>query len=179
MLRKFLVLLMVWAVLVSPASCFDSFWHSEATRLAAAELGFSDDARKIMQLGNFSPDFFGPVADLASTSLPAPGLEALNQYLANNGQDRDSAIFLHFDNLFDELDSNAKFDYLFYRLLSNTQAALASYRKQPGIDDRTRRDFDGAISHEDRSLSNWFRHRMPIGSSELIAPRARKRFHLL
>ncbi len=139
MLRKSVVLLMMCAVLVSPASCFDSFWHSEATRLAAAELGFSDDARKIMQLGNFSPDFFGPVADLASTSLPAPGLEALNQYLANNGQDRDSAIFLHFDNLFDELDNNAKFDYLFNRLLSNTQAALASYRKHQGTDDRTRK----------------------------------------
>ena len=92
MLRKFLVLLMVWAVLVSPASCFDSFWHSEATRLAAAELGFSDDARKIMQLGNFSPDFFGPVADLASTSLPAPGLEALNQYLANTATIGDVTI---------------------------------------------------------------------------------------
>ena len=103
MLRKFAVLLMLCAVLASPAAGFHSFWHSEATRLAASDFGFSDDARKIMQLGNFSPDFFGPVADLASNHLPFGGTEALNQYVANNGQDRDSAIFLHFDNLFDEL----------------------------------------------------------------------------
>jgi hypothetical protein len=139
MLRKSVVLLMLCAVLASPAAGFDSFWHSEATRLAANDFGFSDDARKIMQLGNFSPDFFGPVADLASNHLPPAGLEALNQYVANNGQDRDSAIFLHFDNLFDELGSNSKFDYVFNRLLSNTQAALAFYNKQAGIDGRTRK----------------------------------------
>ena len=139
MFRKLVVLLMLCAVLASPAAGFDSFWHSEATRLAANDFGFSDDARKIMQLGNFSPDFFGPVADLASSHLPIAGLQALNQYVANNGQDRDSAVFLHFDNLFDELNSNSKFDYVFNRLLSNTQAALAFYNKQPGIDGRTRK----------------------------------------
>ncbi|HEV2963164.1 MAG TPA: hypothetical protein VG649_15140 [Candidatus Angelobacter sp.] len=139
MLRKLVVLLMLCAVLASPASGFDSFWHSEATRQAANDFGFSDDARKIMQLGNFSPDFFGPVADLASSRLPTGGLEALNQYVANNGQDRDSAVFLHFDNLFDELNSNSKFDYVFNRLLSNTQATLAFYNKVPGADNRTRK----------------------------------------
>jgi hypothetical protein len=139
MFRKLVVLLMLCAVLASPASGFDSFWHSEATRQAANEFGFSDDARKIMQLGNFSPDFFGPVADLASSHLPVNGLQALNQFVANNGQDRDSAVFLHFDNLFDELDSNSKFDHLFNRLLANTQATLAFYNKQPGVDDRTRK----------------------------------------
>jgi hypothetical protein len=139
MLRKLSVLLMLCAVLASPATGFDSFWHSEATRQAAKEFGFSDDARKIMQLGNFSPDFFGPVADLASSHLPGTGLQALNQYVASNGQDRDSAVFLHFDNLFDELDGNSKFDAIFNRLLANTQATLAFYNKQPGIDDRTRK----------------------------------------
>ena len=139
MFRKLVALLMLFAVLVSPAAAFDSFWHSEATRLAGNEFGFSDDARKIMQLGNFSPDFFGPVSDLASSHLPPNGLQELNQYVANNGPDRDSAVFLHFDNLFDELDRNSKFDYLFNRLLNNTQAALAFYNKQPGVDERTRK----------------------------------------
>ncbi|HEV3040744.1 MAG TPA: hypothetical protein VHA33_23465 [Candidatus Angelobacter sp.] len=139
MSRKLVALLMLCALLASPAAGFDSFWHSEATRLAANDFGFSDDARKIMQLGNFSPDFFGPVADLASSHLPAAGLEALNQYVANNGQDRDSAVFLHFDDLFDELNGNPKFDYVFNRLLSNTQSTLAYYNKQPGIDNRTRK----------------------------------------
>src|SRR5579859_329353 len=139
MFRKLVVLLMLCAVFASPAAGFDSFWHSEATRLAGNQFGFSDDARKIMQLGNFSPDFFGPVADLASSHLPANGLQTLNSFVANNGQDRDSAIFLHFDNLFDELDSNSKFDTIFNRLLTNTQAALAFYNKQPGVDQRTRK----------------------------------------
>ena len=139
MLRKLVALLMLCALLASPAAGFDSYWHSEATRLAANDFGFSDDARKIMQLGNFSPDFFGPVADLASSHLPAAGLQALNQYVANNGQDRDSAVFLHFDNLFDELNSNSKFDYFFNRLLSNTQSSLAYYNKQSGADNRTRK----------------------------------------
>src|SRR5262249_5043179 len=110
-----------------------------ATRRAANEFGFSDDARKIMQLGNFSPDFFGPVADLASNHLPHTALQALNQYVSSNGQDRDSAVFLHFDNLFDELDSNSQFDSLFSRLLRNTQASLALDSKQRGLDDRTRK----------------------------------------
>ena len=79
------------------------------------------------------------MADLASNHLPLTSLQALNQYVANNSQDRDSAIFLHFDNLLDELDRNSKFDSLINRLLSNTQASLAFYNRQRGVDDRTRK----------------------------------------
>src|SRR5689334_376316 len=139
MFRKAIVLFMLLALLASPASGFDTFWHSEATRNVAEAFAFSEDARKIMQLGNFSPDFFGPVSDFAANNLHGKGLDALNQYVARNAQDRDAAIFFHFDNLNSELDRNSKFDYLFNRLLANTQSVIGSYIKQAKADDRTRK----------------------------------------
>src|SRR6476469_10459849 len=130
MFRKGVVLFMLLAVIASPASGFDTFWHSEATRKVGESFGFSEDARKIMQLGNFSPDFFGPVSDFAANNLQGKALDALNQLVAKNAQDRDAAIFLHFDNLNGELDRNSKFDALFNRLLANTQWVLGGYIKQ-------------------------------------------------
>src|SRR6478672_2499275 len=103
MLRKLIASLTLVSLLASPASGFDSFWHSEATRKVAEANGFSEDARKIMQLGNFSPDFFGPVSDFAASNLHGKGLDALNQYVAKNTQDSDAAVFFHFDNLTGEL----------------------------------------------------------------------------
>jgi hypothetical protein len=139
MFRKLVVLFMLLAVLASPASGFDSYWHSEATRKVAEAFGFSEDSRKIMQLGNFSPDFFGPVSDFAANTLHGKGLNALNQYLEKSAQDRDAAIFLHFDNLNGELDRNSKFDALFNRLLTNTQWVIGGYIKQTNADERTRK----------------------------------------
>ena len=69
MLRKLIALLMLLAVLASPASGFDTFWHSEATRKVAEANGFSEDARKIMQLGNFAPDFLGLYRTLPQTAF--------------------------------------------------------------------------------------------------------------
>ncbi len=139
MFRKLVVLFMLLAVLVSPASGFDTFWHSEATRKTGDAFGFSEDARKIMQLGNFSPDFFGPVSEYAANNLHGKGLEALNQYVAKNAQDRDAAVFFHFDNLNGELDRNSKFDVVFSRLLANTQSVIGSYIKQTNADERTQK----------------------------------------
>src|SRR3954467_2807574 len=103
---------MLLAVVASPASGFDTFWHSEATRKVAEANGFSEDARKIMQLGNFSPDFFDAVSDFAASNLHGKGLDALNKYVAKNVQDPDAANFFHFDNLSDQSASNSKGDYL-------------------------------------------------------------------
>jgi hypothetical protein len=139
MFRKLVVLFMLVAVLASPASGFDTFWHSEATRKVGEAFGFSEDARKIMQLGNFSPDFFGPVSDYAANNLHGKGLDALNQYVAKNAQDRDAAIFFHFDNLNGDLDRNSKFDAVFSRLLTNTQSVIGTYIKQTNADERTRK----------------------------------------
>ena len=185
MFRKLIALFMLLAVLASPASGFDSFWHSEATRKVADAFGFSEDSRKIMQLGNFSPDFFGPVSDFAASTLHGQGLNALNQYLAQSAQDRDAAIFLHFDNLNGELDRNSKFDFLFNRLLTNTQWVIGGYIKQTNADERTRKTMTlivlGASLHAIQdfySHSDWIHHdfnntavkpvRLPSG--ELRAP---------
>jgi hypothetical protein len=84
------------------------------------QFGFTEDAWN-MQLGNFSPDFFGPVSEYASKNLQRPELDALNQYAANNPQVRGAAIFFHFDNLNSDLHSNSDFDYLFRYLLQSTR----------------------------------------------------------
>lgn len=139
MLRRFTAALMLFSLFCSPASGFDTYWHQEAVRRVGEAFSFSDDARKIMQLGNFSPDFFGPVSEFASQNLQGKALQSLNQFGAANAQSRQAAVFLHFDNLYGELQGNAEFDLIFTRLLKNTQAALASFRNQPRTDDRTRK----------------------------------------
>jgi hypothetical protein len=175
MFRKVVVSFMLLAVLASPASGFDTFWHSEATRKVADAFGFSEDSRKIMQLGNFSPDFFGPVSDFAANNLHGQGLNALNQYLANSAQDRDAAILLHFDNLNGELDRNSKFDALFNRLLTNTQWVIGGYIKQTNADERTRKTMTlvvlGASLHAIQdfySHSDWIHHDFNSTSVKLV-----------
>ncbi len=162
MFRSVTVALMLFALLCSPASGFDTYWHQEAVRHVAEAFAFSEDARKIMQLGNFSPDFFGPVSEYASQQLKDKALQSLNQFGDANAESRKSALFLHFDNLYGELQGNAEFDSLFAQLLKNTQTALAAYKDQAGTDDRTRKILVlitlGASSHavEDfYSHSDW------------------------
>ncbi|HET7186300.1 MAG TPA: hypothetical protein VFI82_16570 [Terriglobales bacterium] len=139
MIRKLLALLTLFALLVPPASAFDTFWHSQASRAVGKEFGFSEDAWKIMQLGCFSPDFFGPISDFANERLQGKDLKNLNQYGNNNLQVRRSAIFLHFDNLNGALTRNSQFDSLFTQLLRNTQDLLANINTRPDLDDRTRK----------------------------------------
>lgn len=91
-----------------------------------------------MQLGNWSPDFFGPIYDFASKNLKDAELAALNQYQGNKTEVRGAAVFFHFDNLHGDFQSNADFDYLFNRLLAGTQTLLASYN-QLRVDDRVRK----------------------------------------
>ena len=138
MLRKVLAVLALAGLLAHPAAGFDSYWHAVCVQKAGTQLGFTEDAAKIMQLGNFSPDFFGPVADYASGHLSKSEIDALNQYQANNAQVRGAAVFLHFDNLNNDFQRNSDFDYLFTHLLGNTQRLLASYSKLH-LDDRTRK----------------------------------------
>jgi hypothetical protein len=136
--RKILVVLALAAVLVSSATGFDTYWHSQCSQKVGEQFAFTEDAWKIMQLGNFSPDFFGPVSEYASKNLQRQELDALNQYPANNPQVRGAAIFFHFDNLNSDLRSNSDFDYLFSHLLQSTQNLLAGYNKLQ-VDDRTRK----------------------------------------
>lgn len=124
--------------LVSPAAGFDSYWHSQCIQKVGEEFGFSEDAWKIMQIGNFSPDFFGPVAEYASKKLQAKELDVLSKYQSNNSQVRGAAIFLHFDNLNSDLQGNSNFDYLFSHLLESTRNLLSDYSKLK-VDDRTRK----------------------------------------
>src|SRR5579864_9002702 len=138
MLRKVLAVLALAGLLAHPAAGFDSYWHAVCVQKAGTQLGFTEDAWKIMQLGNFSPDFFGPIADYASKNLRGQELEALNQSLAKDPRISGAAILLHFDNLSNELQSNLDFDRIFSRLLQNTQSLLAKYSLLQG-DERVRK----------------------------------------
>lgn len=138
MLRKISSLLALVGLLASPAVGFDSYWHAQCVQKTGEQFGFTEDAWKIMQLGNFSPDFFGPVADYAAKNLKGGELDVLNQYQAGHPEIRGAAVFLHFDNLNSDFQRNSDFDYLFTHLLQSTQRLLASYNKLH-VDDRTRR----------------------------------------
>jgi hypothetical protein len=175
MLHKAIALLMLLTVLASPAAGFDTFWHSQASRQVGAEFGFSEDAWKIMQLGNFSPDLFGPVSDFASEHLGGKELQTVNNY-AQNFQLRRSARFLHFDNLNGELTRNSQFDYLFAHLLQNTQNLLASFQKRTDIDERTRKALVlitlGASLHAVQdfySHSDWIHNDFDKTASKMVA----------
>jgi hypothetical protein len=138
MARKLSTLLTVALLLVSPAAGFDTYWHSQCAQKVGEQFDFTEDAWKIVQLGNFSPDFFGPVSEYASKNLKGKELEALTQYEANTPQVRGAAIFLHFDNLNSDFQRNSDFDYLFTDLLRSTQQLLADFGKMKG-DERTRK----------------------------------------
>ena len=117
---------------------FDSYWHTQCTQKVGEQFGFAEDAWKVMQLGNFAPDLFGPVADYSSKGLSGKEFADLTSYQDANPQVRGAAIFLHFDNLKDDFQRNSDFDYLFSHLLQSTQKLLASYNKLH-VDDRTRK----------------------------------------
>ena len=164
MVRRFGAVLALAALLVSPAAGFDTYWHSQCSQRVGEQFGFTEDAWKIMQLGNFSPDLFGPVSEYASKSLAGQELDTLHQYSADNPQVRDAAVFLHFDNLNGDLQSNANFDYLFSHLLASTQNLLAEFSKLK-VDDRTRKILTlitlGASLHAVQdfySHSDWIHH---------------------
>lgn len=137
-MRKFFALLALTALLASPAAGFDTYWHLQCSQRVGQQFGFTDDAWRIMQLGNFSADFFGPVAEHASPHFKGKQLEVLNQFGMDNAQSRNAAIFLHFDNLNSDLKTNSDFDSIFTRLLQNTQKVLAGYSSLQA-DDRVRK----------------------------------------
>ena len=139
MIRKALALATLVSLFASPAFGFDTYWHQQASKQVGAEFGFSEDAWKIMQLGNFAPDLFGPVSQFASDRLQGKEVEQVSAYVEQNAAARAVAVLLHFDNLSGDLDRNSKFDFLFSRLLESTQSALASFYKNSSIDERTRK----------------------------------------
>src|SRR5260370_28079316 len=157
--RQLTALLAVVTLRVSPAAAFDSYWHAVCVQRVGEQFVLAESAWKVMQLGNFSPDFFGPVSEAVSSSPRAAQLPALDQ--ANDPQIRGAAIYLHFDNLSSDIQSNLNFDYLFSRLLQNTQTLLAGHN-QLQVDDRTRNTLTlitlGASLHAVQdfySHSNW------------------------
>ena len=84
MARRIAALVTLAVFMVSPAAGFDTYWHSQCTQKTGESAGFSEDAWKIVQLGNFSADLFGPLAEYASKNPHDPALQALSDYQAKN-----------------------------------------------------------------------------------------------
>jgi hypothetical protein len=173
--RQSSALLALAALLGSPLVAFDTHWHSQCSRKVGEQFGFTEHAWKIMQLGNFSPDFFGPVSEYAvkSPAFPIPGLD---QYQVSNPQVRGAALFLHFDNLNRELQGNSDFDYIFSHLLQQTQALLAGYN-QIKVDERVRKTLTlvtlGAALHAVQdfySHSDWIHNDFDATEVKTVRP---------
>src|SRR5581483_651123 len=160
--RQVVAVLGMALLATSPAAGFDSYWHEQCVQRVGEQFGFTTSAWKIMQLGNFSADFFGPVSEAAAKSASAGELAALEQ--ANDPQVRGAAVFLHFDDLNSDFQSNSNFDYFFTRLLQSTQKLIAGFNRL-AVDDRTRNALTlvtlGASLHAVQdfySHSNWIHH---------------------
>ena len=131
-MRSSLVQRTVFALAVGAACCipgerdaqaFDTFWHSAATGAMGRQYGFTQDSLNVVQFGNFAgPDFFGPFYDSA---LPKLGIQQfMEAHQTETMPVRKMATFMHFDNLHKKITANWQFDYLFVRLLENTQAEI-------------------------------------------------------
>jgi hypothetical protein len=147
-LKRWVAIAAILSVGVQPLAAFDTFWHSAATSAACRQFQFSADAANIVQFGNFSgPDFFGPLYDVALgekvenwEKMNASALEKAKQFMVFRNTNstlvvRKSAIFMHFDNLYGELNTNSKFDSLFTRLLKNTQQTIDTIYLNPNLNE--------------------------------------------
>ena len=173
--KRFTVLVVFAAGFVFPAAAFDTYWHQLCVQKVGEQFAFTQDAWKIMQVGNFSPDLFGPISEYSFSNLAAIESEALAQYQANNPQVRGAAVFLHFDNLNGDLQSNANFDYLLSRLLRSTQNLLAGYN-QLRVDERVRKVLTlitlGASLHAVQdfySHSDWIHNRFDETDVKMVS----------
>jgi hypothetical protein len=111
----------------SSVSAFDTYWHSEAASKVGTAYGFSSDAIKALQFSSFALDYFWIfLADVESTV--EKGLSYLEfRDLPTTAAERKASMFLHFDNLNLDLNQNWKFDYIWSRLLANTQNTITNY----------------------------------------------------
>lgn len=124
----------------SSVSAFDTFWHSSMASEVGEKWGFSPDAVKVLQFSSFCVDYFGPFVTEAIGFLDrnVSYLELRN--LPTTGDTHAASNFLHFDNLAGTLDRNWKFDYLWSRLLDNTQKTIIYYRNDTSLkDDKKKR----------------------------------------
>jgi len=172
---RFTVLAVLAGGFAFPSVAFDTYWHQLCVQKVGDQFAFTQDAWKIMQIGNFSPDLFGPISEYSFSNLAAIESEALAQYRADNPQVRGAAVFLHFDNLNGELQSNANFDYLLSHLLGRTQNLLAGYN-QLRVDDRVRKVLTlitlGASLHAIQdfySHSDWVHNRFDDTDVKMVS----------
>jgi hypothetical protein len=126
------------ALLVAPAqslNAFDIFWHFEAQSTVAKEFGFSDDAGNTLRFGSFAPDYFGPFF----AELEGQVDKVVNYFefrnLPTSVPTHIASFYLHFDNINGAIDRNWKFDYLWQKLLINSQNTIIGYYQDSKLKD--------------------------------------------
>ncbi|MBV8756540.1 MAG: hypothetical protein JO257_04675 [Deltaproteobacteria bacterium] len=146
MKRGFVAIALASALAVPSAYAFDTFWHSAASEGAAQHHGFTADAVNVLQFGTFGPDFFGPLYDTGPghyvEDWEADLAEKAKAFFDLRGKAsgvRKAGVLMHFDNLYGELDRDWKVDYLFRRLLDNTQRTINALYNTPKLNEGTRK----------------------------------------
>ncbi len=128
--RIFLRIVLPCVILIasySSVSAFDTFWHFSIATEVGAKWGFSPDAVRVLQFSSFCVDYFGPFITEAIGFLERDVSYLQLRNLPTTGETHAASNFLHFDNLAGAIDRNWKFDYLWSRLLENTQNTITSY----------------------------------------------------
>lgn len=129
------------------ALAFDTRGHAEATDFAAEERRFTPEAATWLRIGNFAPDFFGPIGDTVGKAGFAPFLKVLpnvkklaffDKKWLESGV-RHAGGLMHFDNLKGRLRKNDQFAALFNALLDNTRKTIREIAKTPNADERAER----------------------------------------
>ena len=149
-----LLLLVGWILLASPMAVgFDCGWHWLITTEVIQGREFTPYSTDILILGSWGPDLFQTlyqnilgrrIEQVQGESKLAlvPGLSRLMLYSkAKNSRQlttRKAAVFLHFDNIADELDSNYKVHLLWQRLQENTVRLIVTTYEHPQWDKDTK-----------------------------------------
>jgi hypothetical protein len=120
-------------------SAFDTFWHFSAAAEVGRRYGFSEDAVRVLKFSSFCMDYFGPFITEVIGAIDKNVSYLEFQNLPTTGQTHAASNFMHFDNLAGRLDRNWKFDYLWSRLLENTQSTIISYYNDSRLNDDDRK----------------------------------------
>lgn len=123
----------------STVGAYDTFWHSSACEEVGAQYGFSANAIKALQMGSFSTDYFGPIFSALESNVEKISKYVVFRNAVSTSATRAASNFMHFDNLSAKLDRNWKFDYVWSRLLENTQNTIAAYYNNPKLTEEERK----------------------------------------
>jgi hypothetical protein len=173
-MRRSLMLAAVICGVASGALAFDTKWHSDATRIAMEQNGFSADARLLCQFENYLTDYFS-AKDFEDVYAHLPGEMPKGGATGLRDMDMTDLARLHFD----ALSTQAQVEHQWKTLEANTTAALIKWAAEPSVKPGYRpvvlMTVLGASLHAVQdfySHSNWLRRVAPDGGVRLASAAA-------